>query len=180
MHRDNASVAARDHDIAPLEETSLMAESPRQMTRRQCLMSAAAGGISGSHTPSLPPSLSAAWRPLDRRLIPAGRSLSAVGSTLVNAAGQEVRLTGINWFGMEISAFAPHGLWEREWKDMRDQIAATGDASEDQWMQDWVALAQRYLGNSTILGADLYHEPHNPATWSDGTVATDWRRTTRS
>jgi endoglucanase len=247
MRRDGASVSARGHDIALAEETKLMAESPRQMTRRQFLMSAAAGGIAGSHTPSLLTSGSAEWRPLDRRLIPAGRSLSAVGSTLVNAAGQEVGLTGVNWFGMETSAFAPHGLWERNWKEMLDQIAAsgfnmlrlpfnnqlldpssqpnqidfhlnpdlkglraieildtiisgaglrglkvvldrhrptpggqsplwyTGDVSEDQWIQDWVALARRYLGNSTILGADLHNEPHNPATWGDGNVATDWR-----
>jgi endoglucanase len=37
-----------------------------------------------------------------------------------------VCLTGVNWFGLETSTFAPHGLWSRGWQDMLDQIVATG------------------------------------------------------
>jgi len=37
-----------------------------------------------------------------------------------------VHLTGVNWFGFETSAFAPHGLWARNWQDMLKQIAQTG------------------------------------------------------
>ncbi len=50
----------------------------------------------------------------------------AVGGTLVDGACHQVRLTGINWFGMETDAFAPHGLQVRNWQDMLDQIARAG------------------------------------------------------
>ncbi len=36
-----------------------------------------------------------------------------------------------------------------------------------QWIADWVTLANRYKGNSSVIGADLHNEPHTPAvTWS--------------
>jgi aryl-phospho-beta-D-glucosidase BglC (GH1 family) len=52
-----------------------------------------------------------------------------------------------------------------------------GDSTytEQAWINDWTALAQRYAGNATVIGADLQNEPHNPATWGDGNLATDWR-----
>lgn len=52
-----------------------------------------------------------------------------------------------------------------------------GDAnnSEQVWINNWVALAQRYAGNPTVIGADLQNEPHGQATWGDGNLATDWR-----
>ncbi|HLZ28150.1 MAG TPA: glycoside hydrolase family 5 protein [Chloroflexota bacterium] len=48
------------------------------------------------------------------------------GSKLVDGQGQEVRITGVNWFGLETDTFAPHGLWARNYGDMLDQIAAAG------------------------------------------------------
>src|SRR5260370_9318974 len=52
-----------------------------------------------------------------------------------------------------------------------------GDSTytEQAWINDWVALAQRYAGNATVIGADLQNEPHDPATWGDGNLATDWQ-----
>jgi aryl-phospho-beta-D-glucosidase BglC (GH1 family) len=52
-----------------------------------------------------------------------------------------------------------------------------GDSTytEQAWINDWTALAQRYAGNATVIGADLQNEPHNPATWGDGNLATDWQ-----
>src|SRR5437588_12457168 len=44
---------------------------------------------------------------------------------LVDTSGCQVHLTGVNWFGFETSAFAPHGLWVRNWQDMLNQIART-------------------------------------------------------
>lgn len=44
------------------------------------------------------------------------------GRQLLDAAGQPVRMTGVNWFGAETSNYAPHGLWSRGYKDMLDQI----------------------------------------------------------
>jgi len=47
--------------------------------------------------------------------------------------------------------------------------------TQQAWINDWVALAQRYAGNPTVIGADLHNEPHGIATWGDGNPATDWR-----
>ena len=57
---------------------------------------------------------------------PASRGLRTLGGKLIDGDGQEVRLTGVNWFGLETSVFAPHGLWTRNWEEMLDQIVATG------------------------------------------------------
>jgi endoglucanase len=55
-----------------------------------------------------------------------GGYLRAAHGELVNAACQEVQLTGVNWFGMETSAFAPHGLDVRNWQTMLDQMVQAG------------------------------------------------------
>jgi len=174
-------------------------------------------------------------------------TLHTSGGTIVDAGGQPVQLTGVNWFGMETRTFAPHGLWARNYRDMLDQMAQAGfntirlpysnqlfDPSstpqgidyqknpdlqgltgpqvmdrivdeagkrgmfvildrhrpnadsqselwytdavpESRWIGDWVALAQHYRGNPTVVGADLHNEPHGPATWGDGNPRTDWR-----
>jgi endoglucanase len=52
--------------------------------------------------------------------------LSTEGSMIVDRNGNEVTLTGVNWFGFETDAFAPHGLWTRNWESMLDQIAESG------------------------------------------------------
>jgi endoglucanase len=52
--------------------------------------------------------------------------LHARGGTIVDAAGREVRITGINWFGLETNTFAPHGLWARPLSDMLDQVVTLG------------------------------------------------------
>jgi endoglucanase len=52
--------------------------------------------------------------------------LRAVQGRLVDVACHEVHLTGVNWFGMETSAFAPHGLDVRNWQQMLDQIVQAG------------------------------------------------------
>jgi endoglucanase len=178
--------------------------------------------------------------------------LHTEGARLVDAAGRAVRLTGINWFGLETCDFAPHGLWARNWRDLLAQIQSLGfntirlpfsnqlldkplldpttspshidyrlnpdlkglsglqimdkvvaearvlgltvildrhrpdcgaqsplwytdRCPEARWIADWVMLARRYAGNPAVIGADLHNEPHGPATWGDGNVATDWR-----
>jgi endoglucanase len=52
--------------------------------------------------------------------------LHTSGARLLNAQDQDVRITGVNWFGLETDSFAPHGLWARNYGDMLDQIAAAG------------------------------------------------------
>ena len=48
------------------------------------------------------------------------------GSAILDRDGQQVRIAGVNWFGMETANFAPHGLWSRDYRDMLQQIAAQG------------------------------------------------------
>ena len=47
--------------------------------------------------------------------------------------------------------------------------------TDAKFVADWQFLAARYAGDPTIIGADLHNEPHGPATWGSGNVATDWR-----
>lgn len=55
----------------------------------------------------------------------------------------------------------------------------TGQYSEQSWINDWMALANRYKGNTTVVGADLRNEPHNAtsggACWGCGSSSNDWR-----
>lgn len=53
-----------------------------------------------------------------------------------------------------------------------------GDAyyTEQRWLDDWVMLAVRYLGNPTVIGADLFNEPKRSATWGNLAPATDWNK----
>jgi endoglucanase len=46
---------------------------------------------------------------------------------------------------------------------------------ESRWISDWTMLAQRYLNNPMVIGADLHNEPHGSASWGTGDQATDWR-----
>ncbi|HUS68888.1 MAG TPA: glycoside hydrolase family 5 protein [Kofleriaceae bacterium] len=48
------------------------------------------------------------------------------GNRIVDATGATVRLTGINWFGLETASYAPHGLWQRSMTSMLDQVASLG------------------------------------------------------
>lgn len=48
------------------------------------------------------------------------------GNQIVDANGQVIRIAGVNWFGMESSNYAPHGLWTRGYKEMMDQMKQTG------------------------------------------------------
>jgi endoglucanase len=185
----------------------------------------------------------------DLALAPAGVAgwLHTDGARVVDSNGTTVRLTGLSWFGLETSNYAPHGLWARSMASMLDQIQSLGyntirvpycsqlfdsgstpngidfnqnpdlvgksglqimDAlvagararhlriildrhrpdsgaqsalwytdqySEARWISDWTMLAERYLNDSTVVGFDLHNEPHDPATWGDGSMTTDWR-----
>ncbi len=101
----------------------------RRMSRRSLLAGSAAVGAGAYLVLRLGESLYA------RRQRPPGPGassdatggfLSSRDGMLVNAAGQEVLLTGVSWFGMETETFVPHGLWARNWQDMLDQIVQTG------------------------------------------------------
>ncbi len=57
---------------------------------------------------------------------PASGRLHTEGGRIVDAAGNPVRITGINWFGLETANFAPHGLWQRSMESMLDQVVELG------------------------------------------------------
>src|SRR5690242_19659159 len=49
------------------------------------------------------------------------------GNQIVDSTGATVRLTGVNWFGMETSNNTFHGLWASvTWRSMMDHMAALG------------------------------------------------------
>ena len=48
------------------------------------------------------------------------------GSKILNASNEVVGLSGVNWFGFETPEHAPHGLSERNWQDLLDQIKSQG------------------------------------------------------
>jgi endoglucanase len=185
------------------------------------------------------------------------------GNQLLDAAGNPVRIAGINWYGFETSNAVAHGLWGVDYRGMFDTIKGLGyntvrlpfsnqmirdnpvpsaisfnssagpinqdlqgltsiqildkfvayagtvglkiildnhrseagnsaeqnglwytaDFPQQTWIDDWVMLANRYLGNPTVVGADLRNEPHNPsgaaygtgAVWGTGDPTHDWR-----
>src|SRR5579883_815413 len=224
-----------------------------------CRLAAPLGllGLTGCRRPTLPP-LTPPPRPTPTDIPPVVRVvtptpappplnfLRASGASILDVQGREVTLTGLNWFGMETSTLAPHGLWVRGYRDMLDQIVQAGynclrlpfsndlfnpalkpngidfsknpdlkgrnglqildtivvaaaergmkiildqhrpdtnaqsalwytdHFSPDDWLEQWRALAERYLGNDAVIGADLHNEPAGPCTWGSGDPRTDW------
>ncbi|HRR08111.1 MAG TPA: cellulase family glycosylhydrolase [Rhodothermales bacterium] len=59
---------------------------------------------------------------------------------------------------------------------MNEDLWYLSDFSEAQWIADWVALANRYRNNTTVVGFDLDNEPHGSATWGNSNPATDWNK----
>ena len=189
-----------------------------------------------------------------------GNYLTASGNQLYDVNGKEVRLTGINWFGFETSLLLPHGVWNRDFRSMLQQIKDLGfnslripwtnrimdadatiridaygtdpytgvspmnekeaaftkplqlmdalvawcqendmkivldnhsrqpdgyltealwytaSVSEQRWIDDWVALAERYKDYDAVIGMDLNNEPHDEASWGNSSPATDWNQ----
>lgn len=59
--------------------------------------------------------------------VPTGAGyLSTSGNQIVDASGNTVRITGINWFGFETGNRVVHGLWARGYKSVLDQIKSLG------------------------------------------------------
>ncbi|HKS44385.1 MAG TPA: glycoside hydrolase family 5 protein [Amycolatopsis sp.] len=212
-----------------------------------CVVAAVAGLVVGATSPA-----TAAPRAQAQAAGTGTGYWHAVGAQLVDATGAPVRMTGINWFGLETASHTFHGLWSRNYKDMVDQMAGLGyntirvpfanqlfDAGsapnnidytknpdlrglsglqimdkvigyagqkgmrvildqhrpdsgaqsplwytsaypESRWLSDWRMLAQRYQGDSTVIGVDLHNEPHavqggSGACWGCGDTTKDWR-----
>lgn len=102
------------------------------ITRRQVLAGAVALGAGGAYVAlrgrtDLPlPGVPAAYNAVSQGMTPTVNGpLRCVASNIVDQAGNNVYLTGVNWFGMETGTFCPHGLWARNWQQMLDQIVQT-------------------------------------------------------
>jgi aryl-phospho-beta-D-glucosidase BglC (GH1 family) len=83
--------------------------------------------------PGGPPDSGLAWearpsRPPTPPATAAGQAgcLHVEGNQLKDDKGRAVRLTGVNWFGLETQNRAPHGLWSRDYRSMLAQIAKVG------------------------------------------------------
>lgn len=48
------------------------------------------------------------------------------GNQILDENNQVVRIAGVSWFGLETNDFAPHGLWQRGYKSMMDQMKQLG------------------------------------------------------
>ncbi|MCG8348079.1 MAG: cellulase family glycosylhydrolase [Chloroflexales bacterium] len=48
------------------------------------------------------------------------------GNKILDSNNQQVRITGINWFGFETGNYIVHGLWSRDYRDMLDQVKSLG------------------------------------------------------
>ena len=55
-----------------------------------------------------------------------GGYLHTSGAQILDSQNRVVRLTGLSWFGMETSNYAPHGLWTRSMGSMLDQMKSLG------------------------------------------------------
>ncbi len=77
-----------------------------------------------------------------------------LGNQILDAAGQPVRIAGVNWFGMESDTFAPHGLWTRGYKSMMDQMVAEGFNTIRLPFSNQV-----FDSGSTPNGIDFYQNP---------------------
>jgi len=47
--------------------------------------------------------------------------------------------------------------------------------TEEDWLDTWKMLAQRYQNQANVIGADLKNEPHGRASWGTDDQETDWR-----
>lgn len=57
---------------------------------------------------------------------------------------------------------------------MNELVWYSASCSEEQWIADWVAIAQRYKNNPTVAAMDLDNEPHGTASWG-GDAQTNWK-----
>jgi chitinase len=48
------------------------------------------------------------------------------GNQILDSSNRPVKIAGVNWFGMESSTYAPHGLWTKGYKEMMDQMKSLG------------------------------------------------------
>jgi len=81
---------------------------------------------------------------------------SMSGATMVDADGDPVRLTGVNWFGFETASRVVHGLWSRDYRSMLHQVSDLGfNAVRIPWSNAILEPGSAPNG-ITFSGADPY------------------------
>lgn len=75
------------------------------------------------------------------------------GTKLRDTHGRLVRLTGVNWFGFETKNSIPFGLWQRDYKDMLQQIKDTGFNVVRLPFSDFIIDASKDRDADYLLGA---------------------------
>ncbi|HLG52071.1 MAG TPA: glycoside hydrolase family 5 protein [Chloroflexota bacterium] len=58
--------------------------------------------------------------------------------------------------------------------DSQSPLWYSPELTTEEWIEQWVMLARRYLGNDAVIGADLHNEPSGDCTWGSGDPSTDW------
>jgi endoglucanase len=130
------------------------------MSRKRTRLSAAFGGVTALVT--------AAAAVLVGIVVAAGPAAAAgtgtgylrtSGNKIVDSTGATVRLTGINWFGMETDNKTFHGLWaNRSWQSHIDQMAQLGyntiriPFSNDALRPDAQATSINTASNPDLIG----------------------------
>ena len=92
-----------------------------------------------------------------------GKSPLEILDLIIEAAGEYRLKVMLDNHSREPDGYMNETLWY-----------ISGAFSEEQWIADWIDLAERYNGDTTVVAFDLNNEPHDEATWGTGNSATDW------
>ncbi|MDC7222609.1 MAG: glycoside hydrolase family 5 protein [Spirochaetales bacterium] len=57
---------------------------------------------------------------------------------------------------------------------LTESLWYTDDFTEEEWIEDWEYVVDRYQDNDYFIGVDLNNEPNGDASWGDGTDY-DWK-----
>src|SRR5690606_41272312 len=89
--------------------------------------------------------------------------LSTNGNRIVDSAGATVRLTGINWFGMETGNHTFHGLWASApatWRGQLDRMADLGCTTiRIPFVGEPLAPGTQAYGSKDYTNTDLVGQP---------------------
>ena len=80
---------------------------------------------------------------------------STSGSKIVDASGNVVRFTGVNWFGFETSNLMPHGIWSANWKTLLNRVKSMGLTVIRLPYSDDIMANQVVQGVNTAANPDL-------------------------
>ncbi|MCE9517064.1 MAG: cellulase family glycosylhydrolase, partial [Mycobacterium sp.] len=115
-----------DAAIEPNETFSvnLSAPSGLAIARATAIGTILNDDVVAAPTPGLSISDAAATEPGSGGMAPG--FLRTAGNQIIDSQGKTVQISGVNWFGMESTTQAPHGLWTRGYKEMIDQMVGLG------------------------------------------------------